>query len=89
MSLLGYAKDITFDVFMNICRETLDKVAPLKQKFIRQNHSPFLNKEILKAILNRTRLRNKFLRNRSTEDRSAYSQQRNFCLSLFRKEKKD
>ena len=74
---------------MNICKATLDKVAPLKQKYVRSNHSPFLNKEILKAIMNRTRLKNKFLGNRSSEDRSAYSQQRNFCLSLVRKAKKD
>ena len=39
--------------------------------------------------MNRTRLRNKFLRSRSTEDRSAYNQQRNFCLSFVRKVKKD
>ena len=74
---------------MNICKATLDKVAPLKQKYVWSNHSPFLNKEIMKAIMNRTRLRNKFLRSRSTEDRSAYNQQRNFCLSLVRKAKKD
>ena len=89
LSLLGYANDITFDLFMNICKVTLDKVAPLKQKHIRSNHSPFLNKEILKAIMNKTRLRNKFLRSRSTKDRSAYNQQINFCLSLVRKTKKD
>ena len=74
---------------MNICKATLDKVAPLKQKYVRSNHGPVLNKEILKAIMNRTRLRNKFLRSRSTEDRSAYNQPRNFGLSLVRKAKKD
>ena len=74
LSLLGYANDIPFGVFMNICKATLDKVAPLEQKYVRSNHSPFLNKEILKAIMNRTRLRNKFLRSRSTEDKSAYNQ---------------
>ena len=87
--LLGYANDIPFDAFMNICKATLDRVAPLKQKYVRSSHSDFLNKEILKAIMNRTRLRNKFLRSRSTEDRSAYNQQRHFCLSLARKAKKD
>ena len=89
MALLGYGNDIPFDVFVNICKTTLDKVAPLKQKYVRSNHSPFLNKEILKAIMNRTRLRNKFLRSRSTEDRSAYNQQRNVYFCLVRKAKKD
>ena len=53
MSLLGYVNDIPFDVFMNICKAGLDKVAPLKQKYVRSNHNPFLNKESLKAIVNR------------------------------------
>ena len=74
LSLLGYASDIPFDTFMNICKATLDKVAPLKQKYVKSNHSPSLNKEILKSIMNKTRLRNKFLRSRSTEDRSVYNQ---------------
>ena len=39
--------------------------------------------------MNRTKLRNKFLRSRSTEDRSAYNQQRNVCLSLVKQGKKD
>ena len=89
LSPLVYPNDIPFDVFMNICKATLDKVAPLKQKDVRSNHSVFQNKEILKAIMNRTRLRNKFLRRRSAEERSAYNQQRSFCLSLVRKAKND
>ena len=67
---------------MTTCKKTLDKAAPVKQKYVRSNQSPFLNKQILKAIMNRTRLRNKFLRTRSAEDRFAYNQQRDFCLSL-------
>ena len=89
LSPLVYPNDIPFDVFMNICKATLDKVAPLKQKDVRSNHSVFQNKEILKAIMNRTRLRNKFLRSRSAEERSAYNQQRSFCLSLVGKAKND
>ena len=89
MSLSGHANDIPFGVFMNICKAALNKVALLKQKYVRLNHSPFLNKEILKAIMNRTRLRDTFLRSRSIEDRFAYKQQRNVCLSLVINAKKD
>ena len=73
---------------MTTSKKTLDKAAPVKQKYVRSNQSPFLYKQILKAIMNRTRLRNNFLRTRSAEDRFAYNQQRNFCLSLNRKAKK-
>ena len=89
LSLIGHANEIPFDVFMTTCKKTLDKAAPVRQKYIRSNQSPFLNKQILKTIMNRIRLRNKFLRTRSAEGRFAYNQQRKFCLSLIRKAKKD
>ena len=42
--------------------DTLDKMAPIKQKHIRDNQSPFMNKYIHKDIMTRTRLRNRFLK---------------------------
>ena len=43
------------------CKNVLNRTAPLKQKHIRANNSPFINKTILKAIMKRTRLKNKFI----------------------------
>ena len=48
-----------------------------------------MNKDISKAFMDRTRLRHKFLRSRSSEDRNTYNKQRNYCASLIRKIKKD
>ena len=39
-------------------------------------------------MMNRSRLKNKYLRNSSEEDKLAYNKQRNICTSLLRKEKK-
>ena len=39
-------------------------------------------------MMNRSRLRNKYLRNSSEENKSTYNKQRNICTSLIRKEKK-
>ena len=39
--------------------------------------------------MDRSRLRNKFLKTRSNEDKKAYNTQRNYCLTLVRKAKKD
>ena len=50
-------KNISYDAFENLVFHTLDKMAPIKQKHIRGNHSPFMNKDIHKAIMTRTRLR--------------------------------
>ena len=49
---------------------------------------PFFNKELSKAIMALTKLRNIFLQNRSEENRIYYTKQRNFCVSLLRKTKK-
>ena len=47
-----------------------------------------MNKTLQKAVMNRSRLRNRFLKNKTDENKIAYTKQRNFCVSLFRKEKK-
>ena len=49
---------------------------------------PFLNKDLSKAIMTRTKLRNIFLQNKSEENKICYTKQRNFCVSLLRKTKK-
>ena len=49
---------------------------------------PFMNKELSKAIMNRTRLRNVYLRKRPNENRKKYSKQRNYCISLLRRTKR-
>ena len=48
-----------------------------------------MNNEISKAIVTRTRLRNRFLKNRNNRSRDLYRKQRNICVSLLRKSKKD
>ena len=72
---------------MNKCKEAFDIRVPIKHKYLRSNQSPFMNKEISKAIMNRTRLRNRFLRTRCIGDKEAYNKQRNYCVSLIRKTK--
>ena len=56
----------------------MDKHAPLKKKFLTANHSNFVTKEPSKAIRNRSRLRNQFLKNISVESR-------NICVTLLGK----
>ena len=51
--------------FIKVCIYALNNHAPSKKKYIRGNHLPFINKELSKAIMNRTRLRNVYLRKRS------------------------
>ena len=64
-----------FDRFCQICTDTLD--------------NPFINKEISKAIMKRTQLRNTYLKLRTIESKLAYTKQRNYCVTLTRKGKKE
>ena len=74
---------------MNVCKEAMDKVVLLKQKYIKTNNGPFMNKDITKAIMKLTRLRKNYLKNRSDVNRKTYNIQRSLCLSLVRKAKLD
>ena len=56
--------------------KTVEKHAPLRMKFFRGNHAPFMNNELRKAIYTRPRLRNKFCKSPSKESEALYKQQR-------------
>ena len=48
-SLITYfstVKNISHDAFGNLVLQTLDKVTPIKQKYIRGNQSPFMDKDL-------------------------------------------
>ena len=78
-----------FDHFCQIFADALNKWAPRKKKTIRGNHSPLINKEISKAIMKRTQLQNIYLKLRAMQSKLAYTKQRNYCVTLIRKGKKE
>ena len=47
-----------------------------------------MTKELRKTIMNRSKLRNKFLKTRNQESKRRFNRQRNFCVSLLRKNKR-
>ena len=49
---------------------------------------PFMNKPLARADMKKSRLRNQFLKNRSKVNRINFIKQRNYCVSLLRKTKK-
>ena len=77
------------DEYVNVFANIFDKHAPLKQKYLRANHGPFVTKELRKACMLRSRLRNKFTKTKTKSDELAYKKQRNICTHLCRKAKKD
>ena len=60
--ILSKTKDLNCEIFENIFLQVLEKYAPRKRKIIRGNESPFMNKTLKKAIMKRSRLKNKYLK---------------------------
>lgn len=52
---------------------------------LRAIHSRFANKEINKAIIQKSKLRNIYLKDKTRAVRKAYKKQRNVCVSVLRK----
>ena len=59
----------------------------MKQKYLRSNQWRFLTKDLHKAIMKRSRLRNKFLRDWADISREEYKNHRYICVSLLKKSK--
>ena len=53
------------DWFCNVCTEVLNQYAPCKKKYVPGNNKRFMSKALSKAITQRTKLRNKFLKDSS------------------------
>ena len=81
-------ENIPYETFTNVLIGTLNLCAPLK-KYLRANHSKFISKELSKGIMLRSKLRNKFLKDKTNEARIKYRKQRNICVHLLRRAKRN
>ena len=74
--------------FMKTVFHIFNKHAPIKRKYIRADEAPFMTKDLHKAIMKRSKLRNKFLKSRNLSDRKNYTSQRNLCKKLLKSTKR-
>ena len=77
------------DNFIEIVDIVLLRHLPPKYKYVRANASPFMNKELRKTVMLRSKLRNRYKKHETESDKVAYKNQRNICTNLFRKAKGD
>ena len=77
-----------YNTFSKIFMNTLNRHAPIKEKLVRGNNAPFMNKTLSKSFMLRSKLRNNYIKNPSTENESLYKKQRNYCVKLLKAEKK-
>ena len=79
--------DRRFEKFCEMSIKVLNKHAPTKKKYQRGNQIPFVTKDISKAIMKKSELRNNYLKDKTDANRMLYKKQRNYCVSLLRKSK--
>ena len=79
--------DNGLEKFCKTTMDTLNLLAPIKQKYDRGNQMSFMTKDLSKQMMTRSRLRNKYLKDKTEENRLLYTQQRNKCVSLLKKTK--
>ena len=58
-------------------------------KILHYNNNPFMNTALRKAIMTRSRLKNKFSKISSAKYWNSYKKQINFCLKLLRQTKEN
>ena len=73
--------------FKYIFTSVLNEYAPKKKKVIRGNHKPYLNKELRKTIILKSKLKNKANKTKSNVDIVAYKKERNYVVALNQKPK--
>lgn len=80
--------DLSIENFKSIFDETLNFHAPKKKKVVRGNNAPFMNRTLSKAFMTRARLRNKYFKFPTPENKLSYTKHKNFCTNLLKREKK-
>ena len=80
---------VDFSNFQNTFITVLHKHALIKKKILRFNNSPFMSKALRKAIMNRSKFKNAYNKKRADVNWANYKKQRNFCVTLLRRTKKE
>ena len=78
-----------YSAFQAVLSRVLEKHAPLKQRAIRGNNKQHCNKNLRKAMMTRSTLKNKSNKSGKTEDFEKYKKQRNLVVKMNRKAKFD
>ena len=62
-----------------IFSEVLNNHAPLKQKSVRGDHAPFMTRELSKAVMTKSKVKNSYVKWPSRENFVAYKKAKNKC----------
>ena len=72
---LGQSEELDIDDFKNILTSTWDLHAPAKKKVVRGNNAPFMNRTLSKAFMHRARLKNRYYKFPTEQNKTLYKKQ--------------
>ena len=81
LSLDRISKD--FDSFEDTFMKTLNRHAPMKKRFFRANEVPYMTKALRKAIMQRSKLESKYLKNKSYQNTKIYKKQKKLLQQII------
>ena len=67
---ISFSKD--YSKLRNVLGDVLNKHSPLKKKYLRANNSPFMTKQLRKMIMNRSRCKNAYFKNKTVANWEKY-----------------
>ena len=85
---LEHIGELNIDDFKHVFTSTWNAHAPVKKKVVRGNNAPFMNRTLSKAFMHRSKLKNRYHKFPTENNKTLYKKHRNFCVSLLKKEKK-
>ena len=88
-TILNTFEDLDYHKFQECFLELLNTQAPIKTKYIRGNNQPYMSKSLRKAIMTRSKLKNRLNKLNTPENWQSYKIQRNICVKLHKQAKKD
>jgi hypothetical protein len=78
----------SLEELQNLLAKTYLQDAPLKEKVLRGNNAPFMNKKLSQAFMQRAKLKNKSQKYPTPQNTEAFKKQRNYCVGLLKRERK-
>ena len=82
-SQLEKLNDSAYNEFETAFCSVLNKHAPNKVKMLRHNNNCFMTKNLRKAVMHRSKFKNRFNKCRTYENWCNYKTQRNYCVNLL------
>ena len=75
--------------FLNIFGGILNKHAPIKKRYIRANQRSLMTRELSKTVVKKSKLRHRPLKEKSEVSGKGCTTQRNYCVNLLTKTKRE